>query len=81
VRRTAGNAWAAAGLDVSEVSEGAVSIVRQGLAEDGKFAAGYEAIFGKGKSSEPKPAAKASAKPSKPKGKKAPGKKKPAKKR
>ena len=37
-----------------------MSIVRQGLAEDGKFAAGYEAIFGKGKgaATEEKPAKK-----------------------
>jgi hypothetical protein len=48
-----------------------VSIVRQGLAEDGKFGAGYEAIFGK-KDEGQKPAAK------KPAVKKATAKKKPA---
>jgi len=45
-----------------------VSIVRMGMAEDGKFGNGYEAIFGKKKPGE-KPAAKV----------KSPGKK-PAKK-
>ena len=33
-----------------------MSIVRKGLSEDPKFAAGYEAIFGKKKESEPKKA-------------------------
>jgi hypothetical protein len=50
-----------------------VSIVRQGLAEDKKFAHGYEAIFGKKKSgakATKKPAAKSPA-----------GKKKAAKKK
>ena len=35
-----------------------VSIVRMGMAEDGKFGDGYEAIFGKKKSETQKPAAK-----------------------
>jgi hypothetical protein len=48
----------------------AVSIVRQGLAEDKKFADGYEAIFGK-------KSAKAAKKPA---AKKAPAKKKGKKK-
>lgn len=51
-----------------------MSIVRQGLAEDGKFASGYEAIFGKKGGGEAKPAAKAAKKPA---GKK-PAAKKPA---
>jgi hypothetical protein len=38
-----------------------VSIVRQGLSEDGKFADGYDAIFGK-KKAEAKPAAAPAAK-------------------
>lgn len=40
-----------------------MSIVRQGLAEDKKFAAGYEAIFGKKTEKKPakKPVAKAKA--------------------
>jgi hypothetical protein len=46
-----------------------------GMAEDGKFGAGYEAIFGKAGAKQPaaKPAAKAAAKPAarkKPAGKK-----------
>jgi hypothetical protein len=43
-----------------------VSIVRQGLAEDAKFADGYEAIFGKkggSKKAAVKPATKAAKKP------------------
>lgn len=54
-----------------------VSIVRQGLAEDGKFAAGYEAIFGKGKgaAAEAKSDAKRKKAPAKAKAKKAGGKK------
>ena len=51
-----------------------MSIVRQGLAEDKKFAAGYEAIFGK------KSGPKAAKKPAAAK-KKTAGKKKPAKKK
>jgi hypothetical protein len=39
-----------------------MSIVRVGMAEDEKFGAGYDAIFGKKDSSAKKPAAKASAK-------------------
>lgn len=44
-------------------AEVVVSIVRQGLAEDKKFAAGYEAIFGKKteKKAAKKPVAKAKA--------------------
>lgn len=49
-----------------------MSIVRQGLAEDAKFADGYDAIFGKkgGEKKEPakKPAAKAAKKPAAKKG-------------
>jgi hypothetical protein len=46
------------------VLEADVSIVRQGLAEDGKFGAGYEAIFGKAKgaATEDRPAKKDSKK-------------------
>ena len=44
-----------------------MSIVRVGMAEDGKFADGYEAIFGKKGGAKPaakgKPAAKAAKKP------------------
>ena len=44
----------------------AVSIVRVGMAEDGKFADGYEAIFSKSKKKPAaKPAAKAAKKPAK----------------
>ncbi len=59
-----------------------MSIVRQGLAEDGKFAAGYEAIFGKAKgaATEDKPAKKAATKV-KEKGSKEKKGKKPAKKK
>jgi hypothetical protein len=39
-----------------------VSIIRVGLAETKKFAAGYEAIFGKGKRDEPVAAEPAAAK-------------------
>lgn len=35
-----------------------MSIVRVGMAEDGKFSAGYDAIFKKGKAAAAKPAAK-----------------------
>ena len=52
-----------------------MSIVRQGLAEDKKFADGYEAIFGKGKAAAKKPAAKKPA-AKKPAAKKANAKKK-----
>lgn len=51
-----------------------MSIVRQGLAEDSKFADGYEAIFGKKatekKDEAKKPAAKAAKKPARKAGKK-----------
>lgn len=59
-----------------------MSIVRQGLAEDGKFAAGYEAIFGKGKGTATESKANGSPKKAAPKAKtkKAPAKK-PAKKK
>ena len=44
-----------------------MSIVRVGMAEDGKFADGYDAIFSKGKKApaapDAKPAAKAARKP------------------
>ena len=55
-----------------------MSIVRQGLAEDGKFADGYDAIFGKKSGGEAKPAAKTAKKPAakKPAGKKPAAKKK-----
>lgn len=39
-----------------------MSIVRIGMAEDGKFADGYEAIFSKGKKAPAKPEAKSAAK-------------------
>ena len=52
-----------------------MSIVRQGLAEDGKFADGYDAIFGKKAAAAKAPAAK------KPADKKAPAKKPAAKKK
>lgn len=53
-----------------------MSIVRQGLAEDGKFGDGYDAIFGK-KSGAAKPAAKKDEpKPAAKKAKKAAAKKK-----
>lgn len=45
------------GLRAEHLGRRIVSIVRQGLAEDGKFGDGYDAIFGK-KSGTAKPAAK-----------------------
>ncbi|MBX9583224.1 MAG: hypothetical protein K2X87_23200 [Gemmataceae bacterium] len=56
-----------------------MSIVRVGMAEDGKFSAGYDAIFKKGKAgAAKKPAA---AKPAKAVAKKPAGKKPAAKKK
>jgi len=52
-----------------------MSIVRVGMSEDGKFADGYEAIFGK------KPAKKKAAKTDAKKDEKKPEEKKPAKKK
>lgn len=54
-----------------------MSIVRQGLAEDGKFADGYDAIFGRKTGGEQKPTANAA----KPGAKKPAAKKKAAKKK
>ncbi|MBY0513789.1 MAG: hypothetical protein K2P78_07735 [Gemmataceae bacterium] len=52
-----------------------MSIVRQGLAEDGKFADGYDAIFGK------KAGARKATEAKKPAARKAPAKKATAKKK
>jgi hypothetical protein len=53
-----------------------VSIVRQGLSEDGKFADGYDAIFGKKTGGAKKPAAKPAKAAPKPAAKKPAAKKK-----